>query len=492
MFKFKKAGVLLLCLCMLMASMVGCQSDAGDVSEGESGYPQENQVVSSVPNGNQENSQTLYTLYKDELYKLYDVGNGMVTFTIRDGYNLKVGFADLQGNVMVVPKTYIHESNGIPVFFDNCVKILDGSEGDEMIIDKQGNVLFEHQKYNAKNNISDIGGVSEGYFWVETFEESLAGKTYTVTYYSAKDFTAVATFEDTRAFPEESYLVQESGRDFSSVQNGMAYLAKGNMVPSGLIHAESAVSFKMSDYDEAYIPSQSAKNGNWTLDLDTIEAFEVARYKELIAAGTDKDGKLLGTVCLTNSSNTKYYAIVDNTGKVLLDAQTNIILDSKLSVFNNGLCVAMDAESESWGYINAQGQWVIQPQYTSARPFASDGYAVVNDIAVIDEEGKLVLAPAGYSVESVTSLEGKYDYDYGNWTVYLTFNGNEVSYYQASSYSTTSWKGTYVIKGGKITFEGNPTYGDILCCGKSYSFSAMGDTITINGKQATLIETKTN
>ena len=478
MFKFKKTCVLLLCLCILMASMVACQNNAGDVSEGGSGYPQENEVVSSLPNGNQENSQTLYTLYKDELYKLYAVGSGMVTFVIRDGYNLRVGFADLQGNVMIAPKTCFHEMNGIPVFSGNCVKIIDGSDGDEMIIDKQGNVLFEHQNYNAQNNISDLGGVSEGYFWVETFEDSLAGRTYTVTYYSAKDLKAVATFENTRAFPEGSYLAQESGGDFSSVQNGMAYLAQGNMVPSGLIHAESAFSFKMSDYDEAYVPSQSVQNGDWTLDLDTIAAFDAARHKELIAIGTDKDGKMIGTVCLTNSSNTNYYAIVDNTGKVLLDAQTNIIFDKELSVFKHGLCVAKDAESECWGYINAQGQWVIQPQYTSARPFGADGYAVVNDVVVIDEQGKFVLAPAGYSIEMVSTLEGKYNYEKNGSRAILTFDGNKVSYYEYSAYWDSSWEGTYVIKGAKITFEGEYSVGS-LRTGQSYSFSKNGDTIII-------------
>lgn len=469
MFKLKKVGIMLLCLSMLMVSMMGCQGDAGEGEE---------IVTSSINEGNQENSQMLYTLYKDELYKLYDVGSDMVTFTITDGYNLKVGFADLQGNVLVLPNTYIHEMNGIPVFFGNCVKIIDGSDGDEMIIDKQGNVLFEHQNYNAKNNISDLGGVSEGYFWVETFEDSLAGRTYTVTYYSAKDLKAVATFENTRAFPEESYLAQEAGGDFSSVQNGTAYLAKGNMVPSGLIHAESAFSFKMSDYDEAYVPSQSVRNEDWKLDLDTIAAFEVARYKDLIAAGTDKDGKMVGTVCLTSSSDTKYYAIVDNSGKVLLDAQTKIVFDEELSVFKNGLCVAMDAESESWGYINAQGQWVIQPQFTSARPFGTDGYAVVNNIAVIDEQGKFVLAPAGYSIESISTLEGKYKYENNGFNASITFEGNQVSYYEYSTYWDSSWEGTYVIKGAKITFEGAYGIGK-LERGKSYSFSKNGDTIVI-------------
>lgn len=481
MFNFKKAVGLLLCLCMLMTSVIGCQ----DASDGE--YAED--TVSS-PNGSQEqeNTQTLYTLYEDALYKLYDVGNGVVTFAIKDGYNLKVGFADLQGNVLILANTYFHEQNGIPVFEGNCVKIIDGSDGDEMIIDKQGNILFEHKYRNGTNNISDLGGVSEGYFWVETFEESLAGKTYTVTYYSAKDLKAVATFENTRAFPEESYLVQESGGDYSSVQNGMAYLAHGNYVPSGLIHGESAFSFKMSDYDEAYVPSQSVQSGKWTLDLDTVSAFEVAKWRELLSVGTDENGKNVGIACLTNSSNTKYYAIVDNAGNVLFDAQINIVFDEEVSVFKDGLCPAMDAETESWGYINTKGEWVIQAQYTSARPFGTDGYAIVNDVAVIDETGNFVLAPAGYKAENVSTLEGRYEYEKNGAHASLTFEGDKVYYSEYSAYWDSSWSGTYVIKGSKITFEGDYSYAS-LRTGQTYSFSKSGDTIIIKEMKFEKVET---
>ena len=484
MHKLKKVGILLLCLSMLTAFMMGCQGNVGDTEiREESVVGQPNGSTSSPNGGNQE----LYTLYEDMALKLYDAGNGMVSFTIQEkGYlvgGFYYGYADLQGNVVIEPKNQPLDDVP-PAFAYDCIKVCQPPEGKIVsgamylkILDKEGKVLFEQ---GDENRISGIGGVSEGYFWVETFDEDLSGKTYTVTYYSAKDLKAVATFEDTRAFPEENYTV-----DNSLLKNGRAYLVKGKSLPYSPTESDNTFTFKMSDYDETYA---SAENQNWMLDLNTVAAFDAARYKELIAVGTDKGGKMLGTVCLTNSSSTKYYAIVDSTGTVLLDAQTKIVFDENISVFKNGLCAAMDAESECWGYINAQGQWVIQPQFASARPFGADGYAVVNDMVVIDEGGKVILAPSGYSIESVNTLEGKYDYDYGDWTVYLTFSGNEVSYYQASSYWTTSWSGTYVIKGGKIIFEGNPTYGDILCCGQTYSFKKNGDVIYINEKRATLVE----
>lgn len=488
MSKLKKVGILLLCLSMLMVAMTGCQGDVGEGDRAEIVVNQPNGDNNSSSNGeNQESSPELYAMYEDQDLKLYDAGNGMVSFTIQEeGYlvgGFYCGYADLQGNVVIEPKN--QPSDGVPpVFAYDCIKVCQPPEGKIVwgamylkILDKQGKVLFEQ---GDENKISGIGGVSEGYFWVETFDEDLSGKTYTVTYYSAKDLKAVATFQNTRAFPEESYAI-----DNSLLKNGKAYLVKGKTLPYSPTDSKDTFTFNMSDYDETYV---SSKNQNWTLDLSRVAEFDAARQKELIASGTDKDGKMVGTVCLTNSSNTKYYAIVDNTGKVLLDAQTQIVFDEELSVFKNGLCVAMDAESESWGYINPQGEWVIQPQYTSARPFGTDGYAIVNNIAVIDEQGKLVLAPAGYSIESVSTLDGKYEYEKNGARASLTFDGNKVSYYEYSAYWDSSWEGTYTIKGGKITFEGEYSIG-ALRTGQSYSFSKNGDTIIIKEMKFEKVET---
>lgn len=44
--------------------------------------------------------------------------------------------------------------------------------------------------------------------------------------------------------------------------------------------------------------------------------------------------------------------------------------------FNEGLCPWIDEETKLWGYVDAQGQWVISPVWTGADPF-SGGYCVV-------------------------------------------------------------------------------------------------------------------
>jgi hypothetical protein len=60
-------------------------------------------------------------------------------------------------------------------------------------------------------------------------------------------------------------------------------------------------------------------------------------------------------------------------------------------VFKDGLCLAKDKEANKWGYIDKAGNWIIAPEYDNASEFIN-GYATVNNIAVIDTNGKVVLS----------------------------------------------------------------------------------------------------
>ena len=519
MFKFKKAGIMLLCLSMVAGSLAAC--GGGDVGGEEktnatnhTGTADTNRVVEKVTDENceivtSENGEavtvvvegeqepakeTIYTKY-DNLVKVGTPENGYVPFMIYKATSAMhygsagswtgdyyYGFADMEGQEIIEPTYDCAPEAALPDFSYNYLKVpsLIMSKTKASIIDREGNVKFKE----GENGVNLIGQVSEGYFWVETFEESLAGMAYTVTYYSAKDMKAVATFENARAIRDGSGF---GGLNSKILPDGSALLIKGNDLPNSLSD-EKKLTINIGDYDKSFVAAQNEK---WTLDLDTVKAFEVAYSKGVQTVGTDKDGKLLGTVLLMNNSGTKYYAVVDNAGNVLLDAQTKIIF-AKNGKFQNGLCVAKDAESGFVGFINAKGEWVIQAQFTSATSFNKEGYAVVNDIAVIDETGKLVLAPAGYSIEMVTSLQGEYIYRYPNGNkIYLTFDGDTVKY-EERAVLTSSWESTYVIKGGQIMFEGSVGYTTVLTRGTWYSFSKLDNTITIDGKEFTLQEVETS
>lgn len=513
MFKFKKAGALLLSLLMLAGAMTACGGGSGSGSEenpaetknnqasvekvtdenGEVVTTEDGEAVTVVVGGDQEPiKETLYTKY-DNLVKVGTPKDGYVPFMIYESTSTShwgtagswtgdyyYGFADMEGNVVIEP-TFDCAPTDLPSFSGNYLKVpsLIMSKTKASIIDREGNVKFKE----GENGVNLIGQVSNGYFWVETFTESLAGSVYTVTYYSAKDMKAVATFEDVRAIRDGS---DYGGLNSSIKQDGSALLVKGNALPNSLSQ-DKKVFVSIGEHDSSFVPSGA---GEWTLEIDKVEAFEVAIYWKLLAVGTDKDGNLLGTVRLMNTNQTSYYALVDNAGNVLLDAQTKIVFDEN-SKFQNGLCAAKDAESGLVGYINAKCEWVIQPQFTSATAFGADGYAAVNDMAVIDTTGKIVLAPVGYAIEIVTSLEGEYLYEQpnGGW-IRLTFEGDTVKY-EEKFVLTSSWEATYRLKGGEILFDSKVS-STVLDGNTVYSFGKNGNTITIDGKEFTLQEVETS
>lgn len=70
--------------------------------------------------------------------------------------------------------------------------------------------------------------------------------------------------------------------------------------------------------------------------------------------------------------------------------------------FSEEYAAAFDSEKEKWGYINTTGEWVIQPMYYSAGDF-EDGMAYIsldgkNTYGVIDKSGNYLIEPYYYKV----------------------------------------------------------------------------------------------
>ena len=45
--------------------------------------------------------------------------------------------------------------------------------------------------------------------------------------------------------------------------------------------------------------------------------------------------------------------------------------------FSESAAAVVDASSGKWGYINAKGEWIIEPKYDSAEPFLEE-FAIVS------------------------------------------------------------------------------------------------------------------
>ena len=65
--------------------------------------------------------------------------------------------------------------------------------------------------------------------------------------------------------------------------------------------------------------------------------------------------------------------------------------------FYAGLCKAQDTTTSLYGYIDLQGNWVIQPLYNSVTDFSGEGddaVAVVNNNTIINRKGEVIFTIA--------------------------------------------------------------------------------------------------
>ncbi|MBQ8741762.1 MAG: WG repeat-containing protein [Clostridia bacterium] len=495
----KKIICMFLILAMITAGMVSCQNDDYDDEETiDESDDLDNISDDDYDNNSIENGSEVHNQYEN-LFRIDKFKNGLATFLVYNSSstshfgssgswkgNYYYGFVNIKGQVVIEPVYECNPYVELPDFEYNYTKVGD-LENHEYIIDKDGDIKFEL----GKNNITAIGKVSEGYFWVETVEEGFPNNTYIVKYYSADDLSVVATFEDIRAIPDNQHIF---GANSTLTDSGDGLLAYE--LDNYTYYEDDVLAFNIKEYDKSFSP----KSDDWNIDLDEIGDFDAANYYYYhVSEGNNTKGQL-ATVALKSTDKVWYYAVVDSKGNILMQPQKNIIFPIKdqglLNNFPTGidnyefckdLCPAKDEETGCWGYIDPQGNWKIKPQYSSATIFSTDGYATVNDKIVINTKGNVIISPKGWTNEIVTSLSGTYKYNgdnYYDW--YLTFSEDgELKITEVSKYvGYSSRKGTYQIKGSVlIVLEIGYTLAPTINGNGEYSFRKEGDTLIINDSE---------
>ncbi len=309
--------------------------------------------ICSFCSGNENNDNTqiekLGVFDKYEVKKIYPFYNGLAMFLTKKGL---CGCIDIHGNVVIKPIYYESRGydSGIQGFKYGCARLYNGVSG-HYLFDKEGNELFPD---------GSVGEISGGYFSVET---RLDSSEWMVTYYRASDLQIVASFENCRAHKPVS------------AQTGQFAIYK--------INEDKTAYFNIADYDPSFTPETQPPI---EFDMKQHETYKDCAY--YVYYGSQTQDGIIYTLTL-NYSNKTLYSIAKQDGTVLLEPQATIAL---IGQFSNELCLAKDKKTGKYGFVDIYGNWKIPPTYNSGMVF-SDGYAVVNDIFVINTTGNIVLGP---------------------------------------------------------------------------------------------------
>lgn len=141
------------------------------------------------------------------------------------------------------------------------------------------------------------------------------------------------------------------------------------------------------------------------------DIFTDAAYFKAIECGV-YNNKTYYTIYMKNQNGVAFYSVIDENGQVLISPTKKYELgysysekvNSYLSLtltryqayaFSSGLCKAKDSETGLFGFIDLQGNWVIQPLYDSVTDFSEhngSAYAIVNGTTIINNKGEIVFS----------------------------------------------------------------------------------------------------
>lgn len=323
-------------------------------------------------------------------------------------YDYFHNFVDTKGNLLL-PMSY---GDGQSVW-NGAAKMTTQYGYVDQIVTTNGKVLVTENDAN----VVDIGEVSQGFYWVLTVDETLAGNIYTTTYYNTEGKKQFA-FENT--LPGVNNSSDNEDGTFSKYGYAMIHIngagkiidTKGNIVyeakkkdgtPTMMnwLYIDKCIAYIKGNYGiwgETDLGLYEETEKTIGFDPETHSEFKSAATIEWEVSEPYNNQPRLVTLYLSSSDNVIFWAIADENGNVKMKPQRDISISLgdyfEQYTFSEGLCIAEDVSTGLYGYINENGEWVIKPQYKKAESF-SEGYATVVDsnenCKVINKKGEVVL-----------------------------------------------------------------------------------------------------
>ncbi len=359
----------------------------------------ETQVESGTqPSSGQDNEQDFEAI---EILLIDGFSDGLAKFATNDGY----GYMDATGKIVIAPQYKYAED------FNTLAKVQKNNEDNHQYINKSGQTV-----YSFTGKEAGVGDFSNGYFWVETVNETISGDVHTMTYYDQngnKVFTIENAAPTVIKYPQNNLMsgiteskclssFNEWGYAVVTIENYQKFIdTQGNVV--------SLSSFGLTDFEENYTVTRMV--GNYvTIDRSLLFIdFENKSAKVIGSAETlsmyiyDLEFKQLNNdyyasyerLCYRSSKgnrvlNHKAYRYISKNNQIIFDLYS-------VQVFRDAYIIDVE-------HVEIKGKSYFNVVLINTNDVIFSAVVDISGNIVIGPTKDIILAERSYYTEALTSI----------------------------------------------------------------------------------------
>lgn len=327
-----------------------------------------------------------------EVDKLHAVQEGVGAFMAMKSW----GFMDLKGEIVISP---VYQS--VEMFKDGKCWVKQGDKWFQ--INKEGKALFSGRYDKFHPFVDGIARVKQGDFWgyINEAGENIAGG---FIYSDCRDFVDGNAFVKMGSFwgvidKQGDFVVMAQ---YSKVnhffENGYAFVKQGDFL--GIMNSDGTMLVeptykKIEDFQEGYCGA--IKTDKWEV---------IDRQGKVVITGLDKFTKFQEGYAIVHQN--EQLGLLTTTGEIKLQGEYD-----NIKPFVNGF--ALVKKGDLWGYINANLEEAITPQFLAAKDFNAEwtiAKTASEKWGYINQSGEIVIEAtydnANYFVRNLQA-----DIDYG-------------------------------------------------------------------------------
>lgn len=260
---------------MLLLALVACNFSTPPQSDSNTDANPPGSNNNEMPSTNEK-----VDMESIEISQIDAFSDGLAKFKAANGY----GYMDATGQIVIEPRYQYAED------FNTLAKVQKNDNDPFLLINKNGQTVYTFTGKEAA-----VGEFSNGYFWVETMNETIAGDVHTMTYFDQngnKAFTIENAAPTIRKYPasniDKGIMVEKSLSSFNKWGYAVVTIGKyekfidtkGNIIPlSDLGYTDMEEDFSVTRMIGNYV---SINNVTLYIDFANKMAEKVGKAESLM------------------------------------------------------------------------------------------------------------------------------------------------------------------------------------------------------------------